>query len=89
MHVRWKVAAISAVAAGGLVGLSLMPQANAAPQKMRFGDLTKAQKRLISGFASVEVDQARGGVRSEGSAFGQALRRVQGQLLLPDRVPRL
>jgi len=60
MQVRWKVAVLSAVAAGGLVGLSLVPQANAAPHKMRFDDLTKTQKRLMSGFASAEVDQARG-----------------------------
>src|SRR3954470_9968357 len=60
MQVRWKVAVLSAVAAGGLVGLSLVPQANAAPHKMRFDDLTKTQKRLMSGFAAAEVDQARG-----------------------------
>jgi hypothetical protein len=61
MQVRWKAAVLSAVAAGGLVGLSLLPQqASAAPQPMRYDDLTKTQKRLLSGFASAEVDQARG-----------------------------
>ena len=61
MQVRWKGAVLSAVVAGGLVGFSLLPQqANAAPQPMRFNDLTQTQKRLMSGFASAEVDQARG-----------------------------
>ena len=61
MQVRWKGAVLSAVVAGGLLGYAVIPQqANASPQHMRFDDLTKTQKRLMSGFASAEVDQARG-----------------------------
>jgi len=61
MQVRWKAAMVSAVAVGGLVALSVLPQqASAAPQPMRYNDLTKTQQRLLSGFASAEVDQARG-----------------------------
>jgi hypothetical protein len=63
MQVRWKAAVVSAVAAGGLVALSVIPQqASAAPQPMRYNDLTKMQKRLLSGFASTEADQARGAI---------------------------
>ncbi len=80
MQVRWKAAVLAAVTAGGLVSLSLLPQqANAAPQPMRYNDLSKTQKRLISGFASAEVDQARGalGPRAATAApqrFGPASR---------------
>ena len=71
MQVRWKAAVLSTVVAGGLVSLSLIPQqASAAPQPMRFNDLTKTQKRLISGFASAEVDQARGALAPKAAQAG-------------------
>src|SRR3954453_23201901 len=72
MQVRWKGAVLSAVVAGGLVVFSLLPQqANAAPQPMRFNDLTLTQKRLMSGLASAEVDQARGALAAKAAAKPQ------------------
>jgi hypothetical protein len=72
MQVRWKGAVLSAVVAGGLVGFALIPQqANASPQAIKFGDLTKTQKRLISGLASTEVDQARGALAKKAPAQAQ------------------
>jgi hypothetical protein len=72
MQVRWKGAVLSAVVVGGLVGFAVIPQqANASPQAIKFGDLTKTQKRLISGLASTEVDQARGALAKKAPAQAQ------------------
>ncbi len=80
MQVRWKGAVLSAVVAGGLVGFSLLPQqANAAPQKLRFGDLTQTQKRLLSGFASTEVDQARGALAPKAAATAATAQKYSGK----------
>jgi hypothetical protein len=84
MQVRWKVGLVSAVAVGGLVTLSLIPQQVSAQTKpLRFGELTKAQKRLISGFASTEVDQARGVLTKKAGSSAKRYGRSGGNFYFP------
>jgi hypothetical protein len=84
MQVRWKIAVVSAVAAGGLVGLSLIPQQVSAQTKpLRFGDLTKTQQRLLSGFASTEVDQLRGALAKKAAPSAKRYGSSRGNFFFP------
>ncbi|HYY10485.1 MAG TPA: hypothetical protein VE781_06070, partial [Kineosporiaceae bacterium] len=73
MHVRWKIGGVAGVAVTGLVALSLVPTAGAAPQPMKYSQLTATQKRLVSGLASTEIDAARGALAARTSAAPRPL----------------
>lgn len=70
MHARWKGTGAAGVAVAGLVALSLTPQAGAAPTPIKYSQLTKTQKRLISGFASTAIDATRGALPKARAAAG-------------------
>ena len=92
MQVRWKVAVPGSAVAAGEPRRSVADAATGAapPQPMKYDDLTRTQKRLLSGFASSEVDQARGALaapkrRSTRAAPSGVRLPAGGALLLPGR----
>ncbi len=81
---RARVAGIAGLVIAGMVFLPGLEGTGAA-QPMTYDHLTKVQKRLLSGFASSEVDQARGLAQQNARSAG-APRRMAGGA--PFYVPR-
>src|SRR3712207_2046629 len=88
MHARWKGAGIVGVAVAGLAALSLGPTADAAPQPIKYSQLTKTQKRLVSGFASTAIDSARGALpAAKAAARARTLKAASGRSGAPFYYP--
>jgi hypothetical protein len=86
VEMRARVAVVTGLV---VVGLAVVPvfQGSSAAQPMTYAHLTKTQKRLLSGFASSEIDAARG-ASAQRKAVTSQQRRVPSSRDYPFYVPR-